>query len=259
MNRKVFIALGALVILLASSTLTILISDPVETEESEDPSHSATDRKPPISPTVSAEELMTRAPLAPPKAVKAIVAIGTKALTQYRIKPGDTLGTLAKAWHMSASKLACINGIKNPNIIFPGKLIKKNGTQKCVAAIRPTAQRTIPGRSSSNVETVISFAMAQLGEPYVYGAAGPSSWDCSGLVSVAFGQVGIQLPHFTGAMIGHGTPVSQSAMQRGDIVFPSSGHVGIYLGGGKYINAPQSGDVVKVADVYAFYAARRIL
>lgn len=112
---------------------------------------------------------------------------------------------------------------------------------------------------NSHVETAIAFALAQLGKPYVYGAAGPRAYDCSGLVMVAFSKIGLRLPHFTGALIKLGSGVSKAAMQRGDIVFPQSGHVGIYLGGGMMVHAPQSGDVVKVSKVYAFYAARRLV
>lgn len=255
--RRSFLIAGAILLMLASSTLTVTISSPAEvTESTDDPDSSSTNRDSSIeTPTVSLAEIRGRtvAPVAIPKAVKALN------LSKYRIRPGDTLGKVANLWHMSVSKLACRNGISNPNLIFPGMLIDKNG-KKCHPATAPMrVHGDVPVKSSSNVETVISFAIAQIGEPYVYGAAGPDTWDCSGLVLKAFEQVGISLPHYTGAMIGYGTPVSQSSLQRGDIVFPEKGHVGIYVGDGQYINAPQSGDVVKIAPVYAFYAARRLL
>lgn len=75
----------------------------------------------------------------------------------------------------------------------------------------------------------------------------------------AFSKIGIRLPHYTGAMIGIGRAISRGALQRGDIVFPQRGHVAIYLGNGKMVHAPQSGDVVKVSAAYAFYAGRRLL
>lgn len=112
---------------------------------------------------------------------------------------------------------------------------------------------------TSKVDIVIAFAMAQRGKPYVYGAAGPNAYDCSGLVMRAYDQVGIHLPHYTGTMLGYGQRVSQGSMLPGDIVFPSSSHVGIYIGNGKMIVAPHSGTVIQVQSVYAFYTARRLL
>ncbi|GAA4681816.1 C40 family peptidase [Pseudonocardia yuanmonensis] len=105
-------------------------------------------------------------------------------------------------------------------------------------------------------------AATKLGRPYVWGASGPGSFDCSGLTSWAFRQAGITLPRSSSAQARVGTPVSWSEMQPGDLVFYYSpvSHVGIYAGGGKMINAPQSGDVVKYQTVSrsAFSGARRI-
>jgi cell wall-associated NlpC family hydrolase len=105
-------------------------------------------------------------------------------------------------------------------------------------------------------------AATKLGRPYVWGASGPGSFDCSGLTSWAFKQAGITLPRSSSAQARVGTPVSWSEMQPGDLVFYYSpvSHVGIYAGGGKMLNAPQSGDVVKYQTVSrsAFTGARRL-
>ncbi|WP_433507386.1 NlpC/P60 family protein [Pseudonocardia halophobica] len=105
-------------------------------------------------------------------------------------------------------------------------------------------------------------AATKLGRPYVWGASGPGSFDCSGLTSWAFKQAGITLPRSSSAQSRVGTPVSWSDMRPGDLVFYYSpvSHVGIYAGGGKMINAPQSGDVVKYQTVSrsAFTGARRL-
>lgn len=135
--------------------------------------------------------------------------------------------------------------------------IKHSIVTKAAPAATPPPETTV--RASSSTETVIQFAMNQLGKPYRWGAAGPSSYDCSGLVMIAFSKIGLRLPHYTGALISFGKSVAKPSLQRGDIVFPSSGHVGIYLGGGKFIHAPQPGEVVKISAVYAFYAARRLV
>ncbi|MGI5177556.1 C40 family peptidase [Dactylosporangium sp. CA-152071] len=112
---------------------------------------------------------------------------------------------------------------------------------------------------AGSVSAVLAYARAQLGKPYVWAAAGPNSFDCSGLVVASYARAGIKLPHQTGGLIGRGRSVSRAQLQPGDLVFPSSGHVGIYLGDGMMIHAPHPGDHVRIAKVYAFYAGRRII
>jgi cell wall-associated NlpC family hydrolase len=108
----------------------------------------------------------------------------------------------------------------------------------------------------------VSYALAQVGDAYVYGAAGPSAFDCSGLMMMAWGQAGVGLPHSSSAQMGSGTPVSQSALQPGDLVFYYSpvSHVGMYIGNGMMINAPNFGEDVKVEPVFwnSFVGAVRI-
>lgn len=95
---------------------------------------------------------------------------------------------------------------------------------------------------------VVGVAYAQLGKPYVWGAAGPNAFDCSGLVMYCYMVgAGISLPHSSYAQANCGTPVSVSELQPGDILgFRGWGHVGLYVGGGEFIQAPHSGDVVKI-------------
>jgi peptidoglycan DL-endopeptidase CwlO len=111
--------------------------------------------------------------------------------------------------------------------------------------------------------TVVATAMAQRGKPYVWAAAGPGSFDCSGLTQYAFRAAGISLPHSSKMQSQMGTAVSRANLQPGDLVFFYSpvSHVGIYIGNNQMVHAPTSGDVVKVAsiDVMGGYAgARRI-
>ena len=107
--------------------------------------------------------------------------------------------------------------------------------------------------------------MQYLGIKYQWGGASPDGgFDCSGLVMYVYGQMGVSLPHYTGAQWNVGVPVSRSDLQPGDLVFfDGLGHVGIYIGGGQFIHAPHTGDVVKISSLSgyyaaAFYTARRI-
>ena len=94
-------------------------------------------------------------------------------------------------------------------------------------------------------------ACSLIGRPYVFGAEGPSSFDCSGLTEIAWASVGVHLEHYTGDQLREGTPVSRSELQPGDLVFYYGDyhHVAIYVGGGKIVHAPHSGDHVRMADI----------
>jgi peptidoglycan DL-endopeptidase CwlO len=104
----------------------------------------------------------------------------------------------------------------------------------------------------SNVGTrALRYALTKVGDPYVWGATGPSSFDCSGLVVWAYGQEGISLPHYTGAQWNSGMHVSRDELEPGDLVFfyADISHVGIYLGNGLMVAAPRTGENVKVQPV----------
>jgi cell wall-associated NlpC family hydrolase len=124
--------------------------------------------------------------------------------------------------------------------------------QQAAEAARQTSMRaTYSGPASGQAAVAVRFAYAQLGKPYVYGAAGPSSYDCSGLTMAAWGAAGVALPHNAAMQQASIPAVSLSAMQPGDLVFFGSPayHVGIYIGGGNMIAAPHTGDVVKIEPI----------
>ena len=104
-------------------------------------------------------------------------------------------------------------------------------------------------------QIAVQVAMDQLGKPYVWGAAGPNSFDCSGLTMFAYAKAGISLSHYTGAQFNEGQHVPQSDLRPGDLVFfgTSLGHMGMYIGNGNFIHAPHSGDVVKISPLSGYY------
>ena len=114
-------------------------------------------------------------------------------------------------------------------------------------SVRPTYS----GPASGRAQIAVAEAYRQLGKPYRWGAAGPDSFDCSGLMMWVWGKAGVSLPHSSRAQYGYGRHVSKSELQPGDLVFYGNPihHVGIYVGGGRYIAAPQTGDVVSFRDV----------
>jgi peptidoglycan DL-endopeptidase CwlO len=116
------------------------------------------------------------------------------------------------------------------------------------AVVAPSAP--VAAGSGAGAQAV-STALAQLGKPYVWAAAGPGSFDCSGLVQYAYAAAGVSLPHSSGAQAKVGTAVSRAQLQPGDIIafYSPVSHVGIYIGNGQMVHAPTSGDVVKVASI----------
>ena len=108
----------------------------------------------------------------------------------------------------------------------------------------------------------LTAALSRRGDPYVWGAAGPGEFDCSGLVVWAFAQEGISLPHYTGDLWNSGVHIPRADLEPGDLVFffADISHVGIYLGDGLMVDAPDFGEVVHVEPVYwsAYVGAVRI-
>ncbi|MGH3167950.1 MAG: NlpC/P60 family protein [Trebonia sp.] len=120
-----------------------------------------------------------------------------------------------------------------------------------------------PAVSGDSLEVrALREALTRLGDPYVWGAAGPDQFDCSGLVVWAYAQLGVSLPHYTGSLWELGTPVSENNLQPGDLVFffQDISHVGIFIGNGLMVDAPSTGQDVMVQHVFwnDYVGARRI-
>jgi peptidoglycan DL-endopeptidase CwlO len=153
------------------------------------------------------------------------------------------------------------------------RLAAQNAATSTAAETQPTWSDTAydipaaPPPDGTRASQVIAIAMQYLGIPYVWGGASPSQgFDCSGLTTYSFAQIGISLPHHAASQYNYGTPVSRDDLQPADLVFFNGlGHMGMYIGGGQFIHAPHTGDVVKISSIYdPWYAsgwvgARRIL
>jgi peptidoglycan DL-endopeptidase CwlO len=119
----------------------------------------------------------------------------------------------------------------------------------------PTYDADVPAARYSHV---VPIALQYLGVPYVWGGSSPSTgFDCSGFIMFVFAQVGVSLPHHAASQFSYGTPVSREQLAAGDLVFFNGlGHAGIYIGGGQFVHAPHTGDVVKISSIYdSWYAA----
>jgi cell wall-associated NlpC family hydrolase len=135
-----------------------------------------------------------------------------------------------------------------------------SGASSAGSGSRATCDGAVAAAPSAAAKTAIGYACAHLGDPYVWAAAGPHAFDCSGLTMEAYGAAGISLPHSAQLQATYGTPVSLSALLPGDLVFGHSpiSHVAIYVGGGLMIEAPQTGDVVKISSLRSPVAAVRL-
>jgi cell wall-associated NlpC family hydrolase len=117
---------------------------------------------------------------------------------------------------------------------------------------RPSSPPVSPppsgGGGSGSAAAAVSYARAQVGNPYCYGGAGPSCYDCSGLTMMAWQQAGVSLPHSSAAQFNVGRRISAGELQPGDLIFYYSpiSHVSIYIGGGQRISATHTGDYVRV-------------
>lgn len=117
------------------------------------------------------------------------------------------------------------------------------------------------GKISGRAGVAVKYALAQIGDRYVFGASGTTKWDCSGLTMRAYQAAGVSLPHYSAAQSRYGKKVSYSSARPGDLLFYGSpiSHVAIYLGGGKMVHAPRPGSRVKVESNAATALGRKKL
>ena len=137
-------------------------------------------------------------------------------------------------------------------------------TTRAITATKPRSNTqsssNLPAPSGQKALDAVAYARSRLGKPYVWAAVGPDSFDCSGLTMWAWGKAGVSMPHYSGAQYAKFPKVPIDQLQPGDLVFRGAGgsdHVGIYIGNGLMINAPRTGDVVKIAPIRSTSGAVR--
>jgi len=123
------------------------------------------------------------------------------------------------------------------------------------------ATTTVASANTSRAQRIVNYALAQVGKRYSWAAAGPYAFDCSGLVMMSLAQVGINVPHQDAQILysNQGVRVSRNNLQPGDIVWPFIGHVFVYIGNGKIVEAAGYKQGVIINNLYSFYAAKRFV
>lgn len=175
--------------------------------------------------------------------------------SSYTVRAGDTLGSIAARYGTSWSALAGANHLADPNTILVGQVLQVDGSTAPVSAVAtpaaaatPPAPPAPPAPDIGGAATAVRVALAQVGKPYQWGGAGPSSFDCSGLVLYAWAAAGVSLPHYTVSQMQATTPVSEGQLQPGDIVFyggSAPSHDAMYIGGGQVVSANTTGTNVQ--------------
>ncbi|MBZ9684907.1 NlpC/P60 family protein [Clostridium estertheticum] len=141
-----------------------------------------------------------------------------------------------------------------------------NATMKQIQEIKNRVPKYTPSRGASSLssDSVVAYACNFLGTPYVWGAAGPTNFDCSGFMQYIYGHFGVSLTRTTFTQINEGSYVARENLQAGDLIFFGTDadphHVGMYVGNNSYIHAPRTGDVIKISALTRsdYLTARRV-
>ena len=190
------------------------------------------------------------------------------------VKKGNVVGILkqySNGWYevkLANGTTGCVSGSYLTITAGSSSSITSGSTSGTTSGNTNTNTGT---STNAKVQAVVNMVKRQVGKPYVYGASGPNSFDCSGLMYYCYkNAAGITLNRSSAAQASNGRYVSKSNLQPGDLVFFNSGtnrirHVGMYVGNGQFIHAPSPGKSVKYENLYSSYyvkgyvTARRII
>jgi murein DD-endopeptidase MepM/ murein hydrolase activator NlpD len=183
------------------------------------------------------------------------------------VRAGEVIGHLGLA-QSHCLPAACLHwGVKTGDDAYTDPLAFVGGADIVLLpyldpAASPSWLQGAAGRAplaTGAAAAAVRFALAQLGDPYVWAAAGPDQWDCSGLTMAAWAAAGRALPHYSAAQYLATTPVTPDRLRPGDLVFWAGGggpdaifHVALYLGAGQVVHAPRPGTQVRVEDMHAW-------
>ena len=209
---------------------------------------------------------VTVAPSANSAAVAAVPTVASGAT--YTVVKNDSLSGIASKAKVSLASFLAVNGFTKMSVILPGQVVKLPEGANIAST---NAAAAVTTSAPSRLQAVLDFAKAQIGKPYAFGKAGPTSYDCSGLTLAAFAQVKVSLPHQSLAQSKLGSAVDWrvTGVQAGDLVFTFStknqsqiSHVGIAISATQWIEAPYTGGAVRISSLPTaskIQAVRRVL
>lgn len=171
----------------------------------------------------------------------------------YTVSPSDSMASIAQHFQTTVADLLSLNSLPVP-IVTPGEQL----------LIPQAASHTATASAATISGSLAADALKELGVPYHWGGTSPATgFDCSGLVQYVAGLAGISVPRTSSAQFGVGVPVPPSALAPGDLVFFDTygwaTHVGIYIGGGQFVDAPDSGELVRIESLANSYWSARFI
>lgn len=196
-------------------------------------------------------------PTAPGPVPAAGAAPGGAPAGTYVIQSGDSIFAIAAKHGLKMGPLMKANGLSLDSVIAPGRTLTIPAGGVLVVSPPPGASDQVNSTTTAvagKLDTLVAYAKAQLGKPWVFAAAGPDAFDCSGLTMMAYQQIGISLPHSSVMQSTKGVAVDwfTQEIRAGDLIFMASsnkpgviGHVGIAIDAKRWIHSPENGDVVR--------------
>ncbi|MDR7428385.1 MAG: LysM peptidoglycan-binding domain-containing protein [Armatimonadota bacterium] len=194
--------------------------------------------------------------------------VAASATVSYRVRPGDTLWSLARRYQTSVQELAVLNRLPLDGTLRVGQVLRLKAPPRLAptsaSAAAPRRLVVPPYRGVSWARGLIGLARRFLGTRYRWGATGPRAFDCSGFLQYVYARAGVVLPRTTEAMYQAGKAVPPGQLLPGDMVFfttyrPGPSHAGIYLGEGLFIHASSGYGSVTVTPLVKEYYRKRYL